>query len=116
MIYLAGKSCPRPGDIQHGQWTCEEQQIPIPETAGIGGELETYPGKKNLNQIHECQFPQHCNVDLIVILDMRPKFRLSSLVWMETMTHSWKKSGLIRDFSQNYVTAVNAFIEIGELI
>ena len=44
---LAGHSCPRPGDIQHGQWTCEEQQIPIPETADIGGDLETYPGKSN---------------------------------------------------------------------
>ena len=44
MIYLPGNSCPRPGDIQNGQWTCEEQQIPIPETANIGGELETYPG------------------------------------------------------------------------
>ena len=41
---LAGNSCPRPGDIPHGQWSCEEQQIPIPETANIGGELETYPG------------------------------------------------------------------------
>ena len=41
---LVGNSCPRPGDIQHGQWTCEEQQIPIAETANIGGELETYPG------------------------------------------------------------------------
>ena len=49
---LEGKSCPRPGDIQHGKWSCEEQQIPIPETANIGGELETYPGKTNLNQIH----------------------------------------------------------------
>ena len=44
---LAGHSCPRPGDIQHGHWSCEEQQIPIPETANFGGELKTYPGTKN---------------------------------------------------------------------
>ena len=41
---IAGNSCPRPGQIVHGEWTCEEQQVPIPDTVDLTGELETFPG------------------------------------------------------------------------
>ena len=41
---IAGNSCPRPGHIVHGEWTCQKQQVPIPDTADLGGNLETYPG------------------------------------------------------------------------
>ena len=41
---IAGSSCPRPGHIVHGEWTCEKQQVPIPDTVDLSGNLETYPG------------------------------------------------------------------------
>ena len=41
---ISGTSCPRPGRIVHGEWSCEKQQIPIPETPDLNGILETYPG------------------------------------------------------------------------
>ena len=46
---IAGLSCPRPGRIVHGEWTCEKQQIPIPETPDLNGNLETYPGNKHFS-------------------------------------------------------------------
>ena len=41
---ILGTSCPRPGFIVHGEWSCEKQQIPIPDTFDLNGNLETYPG------------------------------------------------------------------------
>ena len=46
---IAGLSCPRPGRIVHGEWTCEKQQIPIPETPDLNGNLETYPGNTHFS-------------------------------------------------------------------
>ena len=43
---ITGTSCPRPGQIVHGEWTCEKQQIPIPDTLDLNGNLESYPGDK----------------------------------------------------------------------
>ena len=42
---FSGKHCPRPDRIRNGRWTCEKQQIPIPEAADLGGDLQTYRGK-----------------------------------------------------------------------
>ena len=44
----SGHKCTRPGDIPNGRWACEEQEIPIPETADLNGDLETYPGTMEL--------------------------------------------------------------------
>ena len=44
LFRIAGSSCPRPGHIVHGEWTCEKQQVPIPDTVDLSGDLATYPG------------------------------------------------------------------------
>ena len=46
--WIAGNNCPRPGSIVHGAWSCEEQQIPIPDTFDLNGDLETYPGSASM--------------------------------------------------------------------
>jgi len=40
--YFAGNSCPRPGRIGHGQFSCTQLEIPIGDTPDINGEMETY--------------------------------------------------------------------------
>ena len=47
-LFILGTSCPRPGSIVHGKWTCEKQQIPIPDTFDLNGNLETYPGSTSI--------------------------------------------------------------------
>ena len=46
-VFHSGHKCTRPGFIPNGRWLCEEQEIPIPETADLNGDLETYPGMLN---------------------------------------------------------------------
>ena len=45
LYLISGSKCPRPGNIPEGQWTCQEQQIPIPETADANSDLEVYTSK-----------------------------------------------------------------------
>ena len=42
-----GDSCPKPGRIPRGQWSCAFQQIPIPETMDNFGKIVSYPGTSN---------------------------------------------------------------------
>ena len=41
---FSGHKCTKPGFIRKGRWTCEEQEIPIPDTVDLNGDLETYSG------------------------------------------------------------------------
>ena len=41
---FSGHKCTKPGFIRKGRWTCEEQEIPIPDTVDWNGDLETYSG------------------------------------------------------------------------
>ena len=41
---IAGTSCPRPGKVVDGDWSCEKQEIPLLDTHDLDGEKETYPG------------------------------------------------------------------------
>ena len=42
----SGKSCPRPGEVPHGRWTCEVEDTPIVGTSFLDGEAQTYPGSE----------------------------------------------------------------------
>ena len=46
-FFTPGHKCRKPGHVDHGQWKCEEQDIPIPESVDLNGNLETYPGRFN---------------------------------------------------------------------
>ena len=53
---LSGNSCPLPGSVPHGNWTCKEQEIPITGTSFLDEDAQTYPGKlarptKNLPKV-----------------------------------------------------------------
>ena len=43
---FTGKTCPLPGRLPHGDWTCEMQEIPIHGISSLVGDAQTYPGKK----------------------------------------------------------------------
>ena len=52
-ILTLGNSCPKPGSIPNGQWSCQTQELPIPDATFLDGDANTYPGRKeevlNLN-------------------------------------------------------------------
>ena len=47
--YVSGKTCPLPGSLPHGYWTCEMQEIPIDGTSLLDEDAQSYPGKRWLN-------------------------------------------------------------------
>ena len=42
---FAGTTCPLPGSLPHGNWTCEMQEIPIHGTFFLDEDAQSYPGK-----------------------------------------------------------------------
>ena len=42
---FSGTSCPKPGSIPHGDWSCQMQEIPIPDANFLDGDTNTYPGE-----------------------------------------------------------------------
>ena len=42
---ISGNSCPQPGSIPHGNWSCQMQEIPIPDATFLDGDANTYPGE-----------------------------------------------------------------------
>ena len=57
-VVISGKTCPLPGSLPHGTWTCEMQEIPIYGTSFLDEDAQTYPGvnidkpsKANKNKI-----------------------------------------------------------------
>ena len=42
---ISGKTCPYPGSLPHGNWTCEMQEIPILGTSFLDEEAQSYPGE-----------------------------------------------------------------------
>ena len=45
LIHFSGKTCPFPGSLPHGNWTCEMQEIPIQGTSFLDEDAQSYPGK-----------------------------------------------------------------------
>ena len=45
-IKFSGKTCPLPGSLPHGNWSCEMQEIPIHGTSFLDDEdAQSYPGR-----------------------------------------------------------------------
>ena len=42
---FSGTSCPKPGSIPHGDWSCQMQEIPISDANFLDGDTNTYPGE-----------------------------------------------------------------------
>ena len=40
---ISGKTCPFPGSLPHGNWTCEMQEIPILGTSFLDEDAQSYP-------------------------------------------------------------------------
>ena len=43
---ISGKTCPFPGSLPHGNWSCEMQEIPIRGTSFLDEDAQSYPGKE----------------------------------------------------------------------
>ena len=41
---FSGKTCPFPGSLPHGNWTCETQEIPIHGTSFLDEDAQSYQG------------------------------------------------------------------------
>ena len=41
---FSGKTCPLPGSLPHGNWSCEMQEIPIHGTSFLEEDAQSYPG------------------------------------------------------------------------
>ena len=46
-VPISGKTCPFPGSLPHGSWTCEMQEIPILGTSFLDEGAQSYQGKLN---------------------------------------------------------------------
>ena len=44
---LSGHSCPKPGRIPNGNWSCQMQDLLIPDGTLLDSDANTYPGKVN---------------------------------------------------------------------
>ena len=43
-LSFPGKTCPFPGSLPHGNWTCEMQEIPILGTSFLEEDARSFPG------------------------------------------------------------------------
>ena len=46
-VAISGKTCPLPGSLPHGNWTCEMQEIPIYGTSFLDEDAQSYPGDED---------------------------------------------------------------------
>ena len=46
-VAISGKTCPLPGSLPHGNWTCEMQEIPIYGTSFLNEDAQSYPGDED---------------------------------------------------------------------
>ena len=61
---LSGNSCPLPGSVPHGNWTCKEQEIPITGTSFLDENAQTYLGKLGYQEriSQKYSYFQYCQV------------------------------------------------------
>ena len=43
---ISGETCPSPGSLPHGNWTCEMQEIQIHGTSFLDEDAQPYPGEE----------------------------------------------------------------------
>ena len=49
---LSGHSCPFPGSLSHGKWSCKMQEIQIRGTSFLDEDAQSYMGKIGFKSIH----------------------------------------------------------------
>ena len=53
-----------PSRIDHGNWTCEEQQIPVPDEIDFNGDFKAYPGNEfNVKFKFSSPLAHQCRLD-----------------------------------------------------
>ena len=60
---ISGNSCPKPGSIPNGIWSCQMQEIPIPDATFLDGDANTFPGK-NIFLFCFVSLQGHCRLTL----------------------------------------------------
>ena len=43
---ILGHSCPKPGSIPNGNWSCQTQELLIPDATFLDSDINTYPGEQ----------------------------------------------------------------------
>ena len=43
---ILGHSCPKPGSIPNGTWSCQTQELLIPDATFLDSDVNTYPGEQ----------------------------------------------------------------------
>ena len=101
-IDYSGKTCPLPGSLPHGNWSCETQEIPIHGTSFLDEDAQSYPGQLvyfwKTSRFLDFQFkinPQLFNAGWRVSLAMS----LSGLLWSPVWTGMMQKSVIICQIS-----------------
>ena len=53
IFFSTANSCPKPGSIPNGAWSCQTQELPIPDATFLDNGANTFPGKSldNINDI-----------------------------------------------------------------
>ena len=44
----SGHSCPKPGSIPNGTWSCQMQELLIPDATFLDSDANTYPGERGI--------------------------------------------------------------------
>ena len=62
---ISGKTCPFPGSLPHGNWTCEMQEIPIQGTSFLDAEAQSHPGELGYQNFSSLESRSSKLIDLI---------------------------------------------------
>ena len=55
----SGKTCPLPGSLPKGNWSCQTQEVPIVGTSFLDEDAQSYPG---IPSIHNLSYNHQCNL------------------------------------------------------
>ena len=69
----SGKTCPLPGSLPKGNWSCQTQEVPIVGTSFLDEDAQSYPG---IPSIHNLSYNHQCNLSsaLQCRLECRPGY------------------------------------------
>ena len=80
---ILGHSCPKPGSIPNGNWSCQTQELLIPDATFLDSDVNTYPGEHYSIKIRSYRsLCQRFNAALTATLGMWPTRRRSLHVLM----------------------------------
>ena len=93
LLPSSGKSCPRPGEVPHGRWTCEVEDTPIVGTSFLDGEAQTYPG----SEFDICAKKLHFYFQLFnAVYTVNLAMSLIENLWLHVLTGATSQQSLPR--------------------